>query len=48
LTCRGRDETDAIAKDTYYLMGYLEQYVDVAEFDISPVKYTLSAFQYTP
>ncbi|CDW83800.1 UNKNOWN [Stylonychia lemnae] len=48
LTCKSREETDAISKDSFFLFGYLEQFLDVAEFEKNPIKYTLTALQYTP
>lgn len=43
-TCKSRNEADSIAKDTYLLISYLEQYLDVAEFNENPIKYTINSF----
>ncbi len=43
LTCKSRQETDAIVPTTNFLLSTLEQYFDVADFE-NPIKYNLKAY----
>eukprot|EP00347_Sterkiella_histriomuscorum_P018817 403344057 len=47
LECKPTMETDAIIQDTYILISQLEQYLDVGEFDKSPLKNTIRSAQMT-
>lgn len=41
LECKSKEETDGIIKDASVLTAQLEQYIDVGEFDVSPIKNNL-------
>jgi len=47
LTCKSREETDAIVPYVTYVFTTLEQYFDVSDFE-NPIKYNLKAYQYFP
>ena len=47
LTCKSREETDAILPFVAYVLTTLEQYFDVSDFE-NPIKYNLKAYQYFP
>eukprot|EP00347_Sterkiella_histriomuscorum_P017406 403349499 len=45
LECKPTAEADAIIQDTFIIIAYLEQYLDVGEFNRSPLKNTIQSFQ---
>eukprot|EP00347_Sterkiella_histriomuscorum_P010975 403374223 len=47
LECKTREETDLIAKDSYMYMTYSQQFIDVEEFQSSPIKQTLVSTSYS-
>ena len=47
LTCKSREEADAIIPYTYFILAHLEQYFDVEDF-VKPIKYSMKAYQFQP